>query len=383
MRVLVCPLDWGLGHATRCIPIIRALLRNGHEVLIAAGGGGRRLLAAEFPSLQVLDFPGYPVRYSRHAATLLPVLLAQLPGLFLGMLKERSRLEALVATHRIDRILSDGRYGVRSRKIPTVFITHQIFIRAPGKLPGSSLAEKLILALNRRLLKGFAEIWVPDLPGEPNLSGDLAHRDAPPPGTRFIGPLSRFHPVERAWKDGPGSKPSGPVVDILASVSGPEPQRSHFESLLRKAMENMEGTRVLILGRPGATPSIPPDIKGGALNVFDHLDGVAMESLFASAAFVVVRSGYTTVMELAGLGTGQVLMVPTPGQSEQEYLADHLDRAGIAQKMDQDALDLTLARSRGGRYRGFKALSLNGTTGQVPALASFIAAHPLFREAGS
>lgn len=405
MRVLVCPLDWGLGHATRCIPLVRALLRCGHEVLIGASGGGLNLLRGEFPGLEVFDFPGYPIRYSRRAATLLPVLLAQLPGLARGMLSERRTLDRIVASRGVDRVISDGRYGVRSRRVPTVFVTHQLFIRPPWPFPGRALAEGVLLALNRRLLAGFREIWVPDFPGAPNLSGALSHRadrgrrghrdagegfpgggrDAGTPRVRYLGPLSRFQPVDRAWREGPAAAaPEGDGaarVDVLASVSGPEPQRSRFEAALRRALEGLPGTRVLVRGLPGAPGA---DREGrapvaGGLTEFAHLDGPSLQALFASASLVVARSGYTTLMEMAGLGLRRVVLVPTPGQPEQEYLAEHLDAARIALAMDQDGLDLAGARERLESYAGFASLSGAAASEGPPALADFIREHPLFR----
>lgn len=392
MRVLVCPLDWGLGHATRCIPLIRALARAGHEVVLGAGGGGLRLLRAEFPDLEAFAFPGYPVRYSRRAATLLPVLLLQLPRILGGMARERYALEAAVSDRGIDLVVSDGRYGVRSRRVPSVFVTHQLFIRIPGRLPGTPLAERFLRSLNRRFLRGFSEVWVPDFAGPLNLSGELSHEAATTgpgsndaagflPTVRFLGPLSRFQPIDKPWPAAPAKSAAGPRVDILASVSGPEPQRTRFEASLRKVLAGMAGTRVLVRGLPGAAP---PDeaaagIVEGNLNVFDHLGGDLLGRLFAAATLVVARSGYTTVMELASLGVARTVFVPTPGQSEQEYLASHLERAGIAPKMDQDSLDLEEARGRMGRYRGFAGL---GAGGEPPAaLADFIAGHPLFRSA--
>lgn len=390
MKVLVCPLDWGLGHATRCIPLVRALIRNGHEVLIGATGGGLNLLRGEFPGLDVFAFPGYPIRYSRSAATLLPVLLAQMPGMIRGMIAERRALDRIVSERRVECVISDGRYGVRSRRLPTVFVTHQLFIRPPGRFPGRSIAEALILALNRRLLAGFREVWVPDFPGTPNLSGALSHRGAGLPGVVFIGPLSRFQAVDWGWLEGPPSPAEGgiPAVDVLATVSGPEPQRGRFEAALRRTLEGMAGTRVLIRGLPGspaatdpARQSGPLPLTTGGLNVFDHLDGPAMKALFASAALVVARSGYTTVMEMASLGLRQVVLVPTPGQPEQEYLADHLDAARIALGMAQDAIDLEQAQKRLGQYAGFASFPRSAAPEGLPSLSDFIREHPLFRTA--
>lgn len=364
MRILVCPLDWGLGHATRCIPLIRALMAR-HEVVIGAGGLGRRLLAEEFPDLETFDFPGYRVRYSRHAALLLPFLLLQAPFLFAGLAAERRRLARIVAEKKIDLVLSDGRYGCRHDSVPSILITHQIFLRIPGGAP----ARKILFALHARLLKKFREIWVPDFGEAPNLSGELGHGTHGLPRLIYIGPLSRF---PRIGGIPPLPELPGPV--IFAAVSGPEPQRTLFEVALRRELAGIEGTRILVRGLPrGASPTAPI-FQGGALNVFDHLDGGWMETFFRGADLVIARSGYTTLMEMAALGTARAVLVPTPGQSEQEYLAEHLRAQGLAQRMDQDGLDLKAAARLAKNYSGF---GIAPRRAEEISLQDFLAGHPL------
>jgi glycosyl transferase family 28 len=380
VKILVCPLDWGLGHATRCIPLIRALLSNGHQVRVGAAGGGLILLRGEFPELDVFEFPGYRVRYSASPRFFLPVMLWQLPRVLSGMRGESRRLEKILADHPADVVISDGRYGVRPKRLPGIFITHQVFIRIPGRFPGLAWAERFLLALNLRRLRAFDAVWVPDFPGADSLSGELSHKPGAPPGLEFIHPLSRF---------GAGAVP-GPEVDVLAVVSGPEPQRTLFERILRNQMSGMQGTRVLVRGLPGTLPAASllsaaslkkPSIVPGGLTEFDHLSGTEMAGLFGAARMIVARSGYTTVMELAGLGARAALLVPTPGQSEQEYLADHLERAGAAIRMDQHSIDLRSARKRLAGLPGFSRWlpgSAGGSTGPF-SLRAFIAAHPIFR----
>jgi hypothetical protein len=374
MRVLVCPLDWGLGHATRCIPLIRALLANGHQVRIGAAGGGLGLLRGEFPELDVFEFPGYRVRYAASPRFFLPVMLWQLPRVLSGMREESRRLEKILADHPADVVVSDGRYGVRPGRLPGIFITHQVFIRIPGRFPGRAWAERILLALNLRRLRAFDAVWVPDFPGSDSLSGELSHKPGAPANLEFIHPLSRF--TESAVP--------GPVVDILAVVSGPEPQRTLFERILRNQMMGLQGTRVLVRGLPGnrsaSSRKIPAIVPGG-FTEFDHLSGPELAGLFGTARMVVARSGYTTVMELAGLGARAALMVPTPGQSEQEYLADHLERAGAAIRMDQHSIDLRSARKRLEGMPGFSRWLPGGVAGSgTPfSLRAFIAAHPIFR----
>lgn len=376
MKVLVCPLDWGLGHATRCIPLIRALLANGHEVRIGAGGGGLGLLRSEFPDLDVFEFPGYRVRYAASPRFFLPVMLWQLPRVLSGMRKEKRRLEKILADHPADVVISDGRYGVRPRKLPGIFITHQVFIRVPGRFPGRAWAERILLAFNLDRLRAFDAVWVPDFPGTDSLSGSLSHEPGGPSNLEFIHPLSRFS----------DSAIPAPDVDILAVVSGPEPQRTLFERILRNQLAGMKGTRVLVRGLPGSRPPVSHTVSAivpGGLTEFDHLTGPELAGLFGSARMVVARSGYTTVMELAGLGARAALMVPTPGQSEQEYLADHLEQAGAAIRMDQHSIDLRSARKRLEGLPGFSRWQGGGPAQPTRpfSLRAFIAAHPIFRAA--
>ncbi|MDB5105851.1 MAG: glycosyltransferase [Fibrobacteres bacterium] len=384
MRILVCPLDWGLGHATRCIPLVLALLENGHQVRIGASGGGLRLLREEFPHLDVFEFPGYPVRYSRTQAFFLPVMLAQLPRVLLGIRAESRRLKRILAGNPADLVISDGRYGVSARGIPSIFVTHQVFIKVPGRFPGAGLLERILLSMNLRRLKAFDRVWVPDFPGPDSLSGELSHGASAPDNLEFIHPLSRFGKRETASDPKVVPARDGiPKVDILAVVSGPEPQRGLFEAALRRQMTEAGGTRVLVRGLPGNRDNRqdPASIRPGELTEIDHLPGKDLARLFAVADLVVARSGYTTVMELAGLGARAALLVPTPGQSEQEYLADHLARSGAALRMDQSALDLAGARER---LRGLKGFSgWNPSTEPGFTLSAFIASHPLFARAGS
>lgn len=394
MRILVCPLDWGLGHATRCIPLIRALLENGHQIRIGAAGGGRSLLQAEFPDLDVFDFPGYRVRYSRSPALFLPVLLAQSPRVLAGLFAESRRLRRILSENPCDLIISDGRYGVHSSRVPTVFVTHQVFIRIPARFPGAAFAERLVLALNLRLLRRFVRVWVPDFPGSDSLSGDLSHKPCGLGNLEFIHPLSRFSGNRKVTGDPAVSGNPASGVDVLAVVSGPEPQRGFFEGALRKELGRMQGTRVLVRGLPGAVEAsgsaggAPGSAAGlgairpGGLTEFAHLSGEDLSRLFAGAGLIVARSGYTTVMELAGLGARAVVLVPTPGQSEQEYLADHLERTGAGIRMEQDALDLPGAGERLREREGFvrwKRESWRTRDGGPFSLTGFLADHPVLR----
>jgi UDP:flavonoid glycosyltransferase YjiC (YdhE family) len=371
MKVLVCPLDWGLGHAGRCAPLVRALAAGGHEVRLAADGGALALLRSEFPDLPWHRLPGYRVRYSRSAALLPTVLLAQAPAIALGLRAEAKALRRLLDAHPCDLVISDGRYGLRAPGVLSVLITHQIAFRGP-RLPGRGLAEALLLRLNLKALARFDRVWIPDWPGERSLAGDLAGPARPAGNREWIGPLGRFAPPA---EDGSGA---GPRIDVAAVVSGPEPQRSLFESALRAALASLSGTRVLVRGRPGAPGPGLSALRAGELNVFDHLPGGELARVFAGARALIARSGYTTVMELAVLGAPAAVLVPTPGQTEQEYLADHLARLGAAERQEQGSLDLESAIARARGLPGFGRWREADPAGR---LGRFLASHPLLRGA--
>ena len=370
MRVLVCPLDWGLGHAARCIPLIRALLSAGHQVRIGAAAGGLELLRSEFPNLDFFDFPGYRVRYARRAWAFLPVLMLQAPRIFMGLREEGERLRGIVAEKPCDLVISDGRYGLKIPGIPCILITHQIAFRVPGRFPGRAWAESLALRLNLAWLRRFDRVWVPDFEGELSLAGGLGRPGNVKANLEWIGPLSRF----AAQKEKPAAS-----ADIAAVISGPEPQRTLFEKALRAQLEGLTGTRVLVRGLPGSSADRngAAGIRLGELNVFDHLPGDALARLLAGARLLVARSGYTTVMELAALGAPAPILVPTPGQSEQEHLASHLEARGACVRMDQDAIDLASGRARAEGLPGFRAW--RERMGAGSRLDAIIASHPLLQ----
>ncbi len=387
MRVLVSPLDWGLGHATRCIPIIRALRASGHEVIIAASGAGRLLLQGEFPELESEEFPSYAMRYSKSRFLLPFWLLAQLPPFLLSILREQRQLDRLIRTRGIDRVISDGRYGIRTRKVPCVFITHQLCILPPGPRWLRALLTGPLLRLNRFVLRGFIEIWVPDFPGSVNLSGKLGHPGFTWPKVRYIFPLCRFRPEALPWTLPVESGEAGFRVDALALVSGPEPQRTVFENLLTEALRKRPGTRVLVRGIPGTSSGqrhASQHVVEGELNVFDHLPGEQLSRFLAAASHVVCRSGYTSVMELAGMGKRNVLCVPTPGQPEQEYLAVHLSAMGLAACQKQEHLDVEAGLLRAEGLSGFAALFHAGdSVSRSPHswdLSDWMREHPLFHD---
>ena len=307
-KVLIAPLDWGLGHATRCIPLIHELLHAGFKVIIAADGRSRVLLENEFPLATFLNLKGYNIQYSKTGVGLFFRLIGQISKIISIIRYEHNWLNKIIDDHGIDLVISDNRYGLHSQRIPCVFITHQLRIQSP-------IFGNVLQRLNYHYINQFTECWIPDYEELPGLGGNLSHpQKMPSVPTRYIGPLSRFA-FER-----------GVEKHVLILLSGPEPQRSLLEKKILAQIKNCSEPVVLVRGLPGSaeTLSTPSNVK-----VFNHLPALALQELIKEASFVVARSGYSTVMDLVRMHKKGVL-IPTPGQTEQEYLADHLNESRIA-----------------------------------------------------
>ena len=337
--VLVAPMDWGLGHATRCIPLIHELLAQNCQVILAASGAGKKVLQQEFPDLEMLHLPGYEIEYASTGWGLALKIVAQIPKLLAAIQSEEEWLQTLVSERRITAVISDNRYGLHHPQVRSVFITHQLRIQAPVKL-----AEDVLQDMNFRYIGQFDECWVPDTAGETNLAGELSHPSAwPQPPVHFIGPLSRF--AEQPELSG-GSY-------LLILLSGPEPQRTLLEEKLLQDLETYTGPVVFVRGLPGGADAIS---VGENVTVYAHLPAAEMEKIILGASLVIARCGYSTVMDLAALKKRSIL-IPTPGQTEQEYLATHLMKMNFAFCVAQNKcrLENVLTLAEQFSYRAFAA----------------------------
>jgi hypothetical protein len=238
-RILICPLDWGLGHATRCIPVIRHFLNRDAEIIIAADGRSLELLKQEFPQLNYVVFSGYNINYPDKGSMILKMILSA-PKIIKGIKKEHFELDQIITDHKIDTVISDNRYGCWNKKTKNIFITHQLMIKSP-------FAEKLLHKIVLNHVKNFNECWVPDLATHDNLSGDLAHKYELPQNAFFIGFLSRFkmEKTENTMKLTASQK-----YDLLVIISGPEPQRSNFERMIIAQVYQTDFKTLIILGKP-------------------------------------------------------------------------------------------------------------------------------------
>ena len=206
-RILVCPLNWGLGHATRCIPVIKALRAEGFTPVIGTSGRALYLLQQEFPELGFIHLPDYQITYQKRGSFTLKIL-TNAPTIIKKIQEEQAHLRELVRTGKIDGVISDNRFGLYSGEVPTVFMTHQVMIKAPA-------GEKILFRFNKSFIEKFDECWIPDFEGPENLSGELAHRFPRSFNYRYIGPLSRF----RAARRQSGSPVSGACSDLGARTA--------------------------------------------------------------------------------------------------------------------------------------------------------------------
>jgi UDP-N-acetylglucosamine transferase subunit ALG13 len=321
-NILIAPLDWGLGHATRCIPLIRRLILRNCSVFLACEGRIKVLLQNEFPQLNFVDLRGYDISYAKNAWSLPFVITGQIPKILSAIQYENKRLKEIVEEHRIDGVISDNRYGFYHDSVPSVFMTHQLLIKTGmGKLVDEQLQQ-----INYKYINHFSECWIPDHEDEPNLAGALAHPEKKPDiPVNFLGPLSRFR-----------LKENSEAKHLLIMLSGPEPQRTIFEELLIAQLPNYKDPVVLVRGLPGENnlPELPSNIS-----VFNHLSSEELNRKMAEASIVIARCGYSTVMDLAVM-TKKSILVPTPGQAEQEYLASHLMKSNFAFCIDQHKFKL-------------------------------------------
>lgn len=311
---MVAPLHWGLGHATRCIPIIKALIADGFNVLLASDGAALLLLRKEFPDLDFLELPSYNISYTKKAKNFKWKLLLKLPSIQKTMALERKIMKQLVSKGKIQGIISDNRLGVRSANVPSVFITHQLNVLT-GKT--SWLSSKM----HQKIIAKYDECWVPDLDSAINLSGKLGHLQDSSLNIKYIGPLSRFKKQKR------------PIVnDILIILSGPEPQRSMLESKLKVIFKDSDKRIVLIRGVVENQQTT--NIENG-ITLINYMQSDMLEMAINESEVILSRSGYTTIMDLAVLEK-KAFFIPTPGQYEQNYLAKRLKSNGIVPSCKQD-----------------------------------------------
>jgi UDP-N-acetylglucosamine:LPS N-acetylglucosamine transferase len=327
----------GLGHATRSLPIIKEFVNRKSEVLVGSNGRSLEFLKKELPSIQFIETPNYNISYSQNRLLALKLAL-QIPKVIKSIKEEKKCCNQIVQDFSPDLIISDHCYGMYHSQIPSYFLCHQIYFAMPDSL---KFVSPIVSRFNLSSHKQYAKIIIPDLSenGHGLLSGKLSKLPEMKNKYFFAGILSSIN--ERTVDN---------KIDLLFSISGPEPQRTVFENIILNQIENVPGKKVVVLGKSEENNVI---IEKDDLRIYSHLQRVEMEKIFNQADFIIARPGYSTIMELVELGKN-ALLVPTPGQTEQEYLAKHMKEEGWFYFAEQKKIDLLRDIDFAKSYSGLK-----------------------------
>ncbi|MBT8188559.1 MAG: glycosyltransferase, partial [Croceitalea sp.] len=299
-KILVAILNWGLGHATRTIPIIEELLSFGNEIHLASDGHAADVLRETFPKLPLLQLPSYDPKYP--SDNMIWNMATQLPKFWRTKCNEHKSIIAYGDAHKIDVVISDNRYGCFLPGAKNIFISHQLNLQVP-------IASALANHWHARFLNAFEEVWIPDDPNK-TLSGKLSDTTYlnPKISVKYVGIQSR---LKRGTRQN--------IFDIAVVLSGPEPQRSILEKLVTYQLKS-SGLKVILVRGTINSKQIEDDVYA---EVLDYAGCKKMSKIIAQSSFIVCRSGYSTLMDLKKLG-GKALLIPTPGQTEQIYLANRM-----------------------------------------------------------
>lgn len=331
-RILVCPLDWGLGHASRDVSLIRKLIRKKIEPILGGDGSSLELLRIEFPGLEVIRIPSHKFIYSKIFPAWL-MIIVQIPAFLKGIIKEHRILKQIIHTHHLDLVIADARYGLWSRQIPSVILTHQIIIKMPWLF---RVFKYPVNYFNLLALRKFSQIWIPDTSDDNNLSGDLSHNTRPFPNSFYIGFLSGFEEIKTV------NIPSSEHYEVVLLLSGPEPQRSVFEKKVTYQLLKQNRKSIIIGGITGENTL--EDLSESCQRI-SFLSGERLYYILKNANYIICRAGYSTIMDLVTMEK-TAFMVPTPGQTEQEYLARYLQEKGFFLFSGQKEFNLEYAIHR-------------------------------------
>ncbi|HHB52512.1 MAG TPA: glycosyltransferase [Saprospiraceae bacterium] len=315
--ILVAVLDWGLGHATRCIPLIQQLLQQNFEVVIVGNGNSLVLLQEEFPNITTEKIIGYDIKYPFD--NMVVNISFQLPKLFWAIIKEHLQLKKLHKKYHFSGIVSDNRYGCFLSDVPSVFMGHQLQIITPYRV-----LTKPVNFFHQAWLSLFDRIWIPDI--ENGLSGKLSHHTLKK--VNYIGLLSRMKYADLPHK-----------YKLVVVLSGVEPQRTKLEQLLTPQLKRIDAPTLLIQGKIGSKvmTQLSPNI-----DVIPYLTTTALNKAMQTGEVIICRPGYSSLMDLARLQK-KAIVIPTPGQTEQEYLGKYLDEKKIVVCQNQNNIDLATA----------------------------------------
>ena len=314
--IFISALDWGLGHATRCVPIIKSL-QNNNTIIIGVTPLTQTIFDEEFSELQKIEVPAYNIKYSKKIPISLKLFL-DAPKILNTIKKEKKVLEQLITKHKIDVVISDNRFGLHSKKVHCIFITHQLFLK-------TDVATKFAQNINKNYILNFNEVWIPDEKDElKSLSGGLSHGIHFHKNVKYIGTLSRLEKTISIEKP----------YDYLFLISGPEPQQSIFANLLIKKAELSPNLKFAMV--------VPNSLNHTIQNIefYSSPNAKKLSQVIEQGKKIICRSGYSTLMDLQKLKVDfkNIILVPTPGQTEQEYLANYLSKKFGTRTINQKQL---------------------------------------------
>lgn len=298
-KIIVAPLNWGLGHAARCVPIIHFLLGYNFTPVIASDGKALQFLQQEFPDLEVLELPSYGISYAKNLKT---SLLFQVPKIYSAIKKEERKIDKYITKNKtVAGIISDNRFGVRSAKVTSVYMTHQVNVM-------SGLTTFISSKIHQKIINKFDQCWIPDSE-EQIVSGELSNPKKLKIPYKFIGVLSRF------------SKEKLPIKnDVLIILSGIESQRKSLEIKLLYQFKEYDRKVVLVQGKIEEEQTVK---EQNGIKIYNYLLSSELEKEINQSKIILCRSGYSSIMDLAVLDK-KVFFIPTSNQPEQEYLAKYL-----------------------------------------------------------
>ena len=332
--ILIAAMDWGLGHATRSVPIINEFRRRDYRLILGSSGRALELWKKEFPKLKTFELPAYnPIYSSSNSMTW--KIFWQLPKFFSVIYREHFALNQIVKTEKIDAVISDNRYGCWSHRVPSVFLTHQLWIKIPEDY---KWMETSINRISHYYIQKYNECWVPDFEAEGNLAGELSSYMGFE--KKFVGPLSRLTRQSELESQ----------YDLLVILSGPEPKRSILEAKLRNQI--LESGKSALIVR-GVSEENAIKIRQGKISEIAYLTTAELNQEVQKATLVVCRAGYSSIMDLAACGK-RAILIPTPGQTEQEYLADFHKNSGHFYSENQVEFDLLRALEKVKKYKGIE-----------------------------
>jgi len=312
------------------IPLAMKLREMNNTIYIGAGEDMLPFFKTELRDFNFINFRGFRTVYSRDLPQYL-FLLLKIPVLIYHSVAEHFRLKRIIREYSIDLVISDNRFGLWNKKVRSVYVTHMPLIPFPRPF---RFLEFTGISIHRLIIRRYALCLIPDLPGEINLSGRLTHNLKLPSNTRYVGILSRF-----TFPSEPASEKQYHTPFTTIILSGPEPQRSILMQKLTDELKYKALSIAILGGQPDL--SYEPVTSENIIS-YNHLPAARMKDLIINSEGIIARSGYTTIMELISLGC-TALLIPTPGQTEQEYLAEYLTKKGWVASIPQNQINRSMS----------------------------------------